>query len=66
MYKFSAFPQITGMENFTFNSFLNILYACAGRDCACAYAPKIKTRGGVRSPDDRENAFPARSQTEEK
>ena len=73
MHNFSEDPQITDMENLSFYSFLNVFYACAGR--ARAYKSggnfavdgaeaKIRTRGGVRLPDDRENAFPVRPETE--
>ena len=66
------------MENLSFDSFLNVFlnvyYARAYRAGACVNAyvgcgggtaeTKIRTRGGVRAPDDRENAFPFRPQEE--
>ena len=75
MYNFSEDPQITDMENLSFYSFLNIFYACAGRarayrigsggnDGCGGTEAKIRTRGGVRLPDDRENAFPVRPEAE--
>lgn len=74
MHNFFADPHNTDMENLSFDSFLNVFYACAGRAGACVNAyvgcgggtaeAKIRTRGGVRAPDDRENAFPFRPQEE--
>lgn len=74
MHNFFADPHNTDMENLSFDSFLNVFYAYAGRAGACVNAyvgcgggtaeTKIRTRGGVRAPDDRENAFPFRPQEE--
>ena len=62
------------MENLSFYSFLNVFYACEGRarayqSCGGNFAgggaeAKIRTRGGERLPDDRENAFPVRPEAE--
>ena len=78
MHNFFADPHNTDMENLSFDSFLNVFlnvyYACAGRAGACVNGyvscgggtaeTKIRTRGGVRAPDDRENVFPFRPQEE--
>ena len=77
MHNFFADPHNTDMENLSFDSFLNVFYARAYRAGACVNAcggcggcgggtaeTKIRTRGGVRAPDDRENAFPFRPQEE--